>query len=82
MSTINYFTGKSKPNTPSEPAKSNPIKQIVDVMKKVDTKGPEAKQNEVSIKDKDGKRINLNDEDVRFDYFKGKFVRKGDKKPK
>ncbi len=76
MSTINYFTGKTKSDTPSAPAKSNPIKQIVDVMKKVDVKSPDAAKNEKSIVDSKGKRINLNDEEVRFDYFKGQFVKK------
>jgi len=75
-------TYNSQPPKPSEAQRPSPIKQIVDVMKKVDTKGPEAEKNEVSIKDKDGKRINLNDEDVRFDYFLGRFVRKSDKKAK
>lgn len=64
----------TKQNTPSTPESTNPIKQIVEVMQKVDTKSPEAKQNEVSIKDKNGNRIKLNDEEVRFDYFKGTFV--------
>ena len=62
------------------PESTNPIKQVVDVMKKVDTSGPEAKQNEVSITDKNGKRIKLDDEEVRFNYFKGTFERKSGKK--
>ncbi len=65
---------------PTAPENTNPIKRVIDVMRKVDTKGPEAKQNEVSIKDRDGKRINLNDEDVEFNYYKGIFERKSDKK--
>lgn len=52
-------------------AKSNPIKQVVDAMKKVDLKSPEAKLNEVSIKDKNGNRIKLDDEPVRTTYFRG-----------
>ncbi len=80
MSTINYFTGNSKPNAPSTPAKSNPIKQVVDIMRKVDVKSPDADKNEKSIVDKSGKRINLNDEEVRFNYFKGTFVKNGNKK--
>ncbi len=64
----------------STPESTNPIKQVVDVMKKVDTSGPEAKQNEVSITDKNGKRIKLDDEEARFNYFKGTFVPKDDKK--
>jgi hypothetical protein len=63
----------TKQNTP---AKANPVKQVVDVMRKIDTKSPDAVKNEKSIVDKDGKRINLNDEEVRFDYFKGTFVPK------
>lgn len=50
---------------------NNPIKQVIDVMKKVDTSAPDAKENEVSIKDKDGKRIKLDDEPVRNTYFRG-----------
>ena len=65
---------------PTAPEGTNPIKRVIDVMRKVDTKGPEAKQNEVSIKDRNGKRINLDDEDVKFNYFKGTFERKSDKK--
>lgn len=65
----------AKQNTPSAPA-NNPIKQIVDIMKKVDLKSPDAAKNEKSITDKNGKRINLDDEDVRFNYFKGVFERK------
>ncbi|KKW10658.1 MAG: hypothetical protein UY49_C0017G0011 [Microgenomates group bacterium GW2011_GWC1_49_7] len=49
----------------------NPIKQVVDVMKKVDLKSPDAQKNEVSIKDKNGKRIKLDDEPVRNTYFRG-----------
>lgn len=75
MNDINYFTGKSKSDTP-KPVKTNPVKQVVDVMKKIDTKSPDAAKNEKSIVDKNGKRINLNDEDVRFNYFKGTFERK------
>ncbi len=56
---------------PVTPTNSNPIKQVVEVMKKVDLKSPEAKQNEVSIKDKNGKRIKLDDEPVRNTYFRG-----------
>ena len=63
----------AKQNTPT---KANPVKQVVDVMRRIDTKSPDAAKNEKSIVDKNGKRINLNDEEVRFDYFKGTFVRK------
>lgn len=56
---------------PVTPTDNNPIKQVVDVMKKVDLKSPEAKQNEISIKDKNGKRIKLDDEPVRTTYFRG-----------
>ncbi len=66
----------SNAQKPTTPESTNPIKQVVDVMKKVETKGPEAKQNEVSIKDKNGNRIKLNDDEKRFDYFKGTFVPK------
>lgn len=76
MNDINYFTGKSKSNTSTPPIKSNPVKQVVDVMRKIDTKSPDAAKNEKSIVDKNGKRINLNDEDIRFNYFKGTFERK------
>jgi hypothetical protein len=75
MNDINYFTGKSKSDTP-KPVKTNPVKQVVEVMRKIDTKSPEAAKNEKSIVDKNGKRINLNDEDVRFNYFKGTFEQK------
>ena len=63
-----------------KPTNSSPIKQIVDVMKKVDVKSPDAAKNEKSIVDSKGKRINLNDEDVRFNYFSGRWVKKDDKK--
>jgi hypothetical protein len=63
----------TKQNTPT---KANPVKKVVDVMRKIDTKSPDAAKNEKSIVDKNGKRINLNDEDVRFNYFKGTFERK------
>ncbi|MBP9816286.1 hypothetical protein KBD09_03580 [Candidatus Woesebacteria bacterium] len=63
----------TKPNTP---VKTNPVNQVVEVMRKIDTKSPDAAKNEKSIIDKDGKRINLNDDEVRFDYFKGTFVPK------
>ena len=80
MTTINYLTGQVKFDKPNAPAKTNPIKQVVDVMRKVDVKSPDATKNEKSIVDKSGKRINLNDEDVRYDHFKGAFVKKSDKK--
>ena len=66
----------SNTKKPTTPESTNPIKQVVDVMKKVETKGPEAKQNEVSIKDKNGNRIKLDDDEVRYNHFKGRFVRK------
>ncbi len=50
---------------------SKPIKQIVDVMRKVDLKSPEAKKNEVSIKDNKGKRVKLDDQPIRTTYFRG-----------
>lgn len=52
------------------PVNSKPIKEIVEVMKKVDTKSPESKQNEISIQDANGKRIKLDDQPVRNTYFK------------
>ncbi len=52
----------------------NPVKEVVEVMRRVEVKTPDAAKNEKSIIDKDGKRITLNDEDVRFNYFKGRFV--------
>ena len=52
----------------------NPVKEVVEVMRRVEVKTPDAAKNEKSIVDKDGKRITLNDEDVRFNYFKGRFV--------
>ena len=73
MPDLNY----PKENTP---AKGNPVKQVVDVMKKVNVKSPDAAKNEKSIVDKNGKRITLNEDEVRFDYFKGTFVPKDDKK--
>ncbi len=66
----------TKQNTPTAPVKTNPVNQVVEVMRKIDTKSPDAAKNEKSIVDKDGKRINLNDDEVRFDYFKGTFVSK------
>lgn len=67
--------GTSKQNKPSVPV-SNPIKQVVEVMRKVDLNSPDAVKNEKSIVDSKGKRINLDDEEVRFDYFKGAFVKR------
>jgi len=63
--------------TPVTSEDSNPIKQVVDVMKKVDVSSPEAKQNEVSIQDKNGKRIKLDDEPVRNTYFRGVYMPRG-----
>lgn len=62
------------------PTKTNPVNQVVEVMRKIDTKSPDAAKNEKSIVDKDRKRINLNDDEVRFDYFKGTFVPKNQAK--
>ena len=80
MNTPNNFQANdkstAKQNTPSAPVKTNPVNQVVEVMRKIDTKSPDAAKNEKSIVDKNGKRINLNDEDVRFNYFKGTFERK------
>lgn len=63
----------------SKPVK-NPVKEVVEVMRRVEVKSPDAAKNEKSIVDKNGKRITLNEDEVRFDYFKGTFVPKDDKK--
>ncbi len=65
----------TKQNKPSVPV-SNPIKQVVEVMRKVDLNSPDAAKNEKSIVDSKGKRINLDDEEAKFDYFKGAFIKK------
>ncbi len=49
-------------------------------MRRVEVKSPDAAKNEKSIVDKNGKRITLNEDEVRFDYFKGTFVPKDNKK--
>jgi hypothetical protein len=36
----------AKQNTPSAPVKTNPVKQVVDLMRKIDTKSPDAAKNE------------------------------------
>ncbi len=63
----------------SKPAK-NPVKEVVEVMRRVEVKSPDAAKNEKSIVDKNGKRITLNEDEVKFDYFKGTFVPTDNKK--
>lgn len=81
MSTNGDFKSAPPVANTSKNAKpnSNPVKQIVEVLKRVDLKNPDAAKNEISVIDKNGKRIKLTEDEVRFDYFKGRFVRKVNK---
>ena len=64
-----FYKGEDGSVKEAIPVNSKPIKQIVEVMKKVEVKSPEAKQNEVSIKDSNGKRIKLDDQQIKNNFI-------------
>lgn len=57
-------------NTPSSEDGSN-LSNFINHLNTVDDKNPEAKQNETSMKDAQGKRIIFNEENLRRKTFKG-----------